>query len=459
MSNHNGTKIYPGTVPDKLQPYNELAEQSALGSLLVNPDAIINLSPFLRPGDFFVERNAWIYEAISSLNERNAPADLVTVCDELERQGRLNDIGGPAYLTSLISDTPTGINAEHYGHIVERTAVMRRLIGAAGQIARLAYEDSIDSGELLARAEKLLLDITNDRIEQGVRFVGELTDELFDHLDRVCSRQGITGIPTGLTDFDLLLGGLQRSDMIIIAGRPGMGKTSLALQIAKYAAKHQGARSLIFSLEMSSGQLMQRLVASESGIPVNALRTGKFKQDDWAKLFQAQKAINGLPIAIDDNGLVTPQYIKSRAIRHHAKYGLDLIIIDHIQLMDGDSRGQNRHQEIAEMSRACKNIARLLNIPVIALSQLSRNVEYRADKRPTLADLRESGSLEADADVVAFIYRDDVYNPDTNQPNVAEIIIAKHRNGPTGMFSAFFKKHCTEFVDLAIERKSLEQIN
>lgn len=460
MSNGNGkTPIFPGTIPDKLQPHNEEAERAALGSLLVDPDSIINLTPFLQGCDFFSERNRWVYEAIKSLAERNIPADLVTVCDELERLGKLAEIGGSAYLTLLMADTPTSVHAEHYGRIVERDAVKRRLIQAAGEIARSAYSEETAPEELLAQAEKLLLDVTDNRVEDKVKFVGSLVEDVFQHLDRVHNAKGgITGLPTGLTDLDLLLGGLQRSDMVVFAGRPGMGKTALALQVAKYAAKKQKARSLVFSLEMSDGQLIQRLVASESGIPVNCLRTGQVSEEDWKTLFEVQRGIEGLPIAIDDTGILTPSQMRSKAIRHQARFGLDLIIVDYLQLMEADKRGQNRHQEISEISRACKNLARGLNIPVIVLSQLSRNVEYRADKRPTLADLRESGAIEADADIVGFIYRDDVYNPDTQVPNIAEIIIAKHRNGPTGIVSAFFRKQCTEFVDIAVRRVILDQV-
>lgn len=458
MVHKNGNGHHPGTIPDKLEPYNEEAERATIGALLIDNDALINLSPFLRDDDFFIDRHRWIYEAIKGLNDKNTPPDLVTLCDELERQGRLTEIGGAGFLTALMNDTPTSIHAEYYGRIVERDAIKRRLIRLAGDIARSAFEEGTSPEELLAKAENSLLEVTGNRIEERAKFTKELTAELMEHLDRVCKVKGITGIPTGLTDLDNLLGGLQRSDMIVIAARPGVGKTSLAIQIAKNAAKRQRIRSLVFSLEMSAGQLIQRMAAAESGIPVNLLRTGKIQSNEWNKLFEAQNLLDSLPIAIDDNGMATPHYVRSKAIRHQARHGLDLIIIDYIQLMASDNRGQNRHQEISDISRVCKNLARQLNIPVIVLSQLSRNVEYRADKRPNLADLRESGAIEADADIVAFIYRDEIYNPDTQFPNIAEIIISKHRNGPTGTISTFFKKECTEFIDLAIDRVEFEQV-
>lgn len=467
MHKNNGKPIFPGrsappplgTIPDILQPHSDEAERAALGAMLIDTDAIINLAPFLQGCDFFIDRNRWIYEAIKSLAERRIPADLVTLCDELERQGHLVEIGGAAYLTSLMNDTPTSIHAEYYGRIVERDAVKRRVIAAAGEIARSAYGEEIEPADLLAQAERLLLEVSDNRVEEKVKFAGELVDEVFEHLDRVHKAKGITGIPTGLTDLDLLLGGLQRSDMIVLAGRPGTGKTSLATQIAKYAAKKQKTKTLMFSLEMSDSQLIQRLMAAESGIPVNCLRTGQVSEADWNKLFEAQKVIGGIPLAIEDSGDLTPGQMRSKAIRHHARFGLDLLIVDYLQLMAADKRGQNRHQEISEISRACKNLARELNVPLIALSQLSRNVEYRGDKRPTLADLRESGAIEADADIVGFIYREELYDPKTPMLGVAEIIIAKHRSGPTGTVSTFFRKQFTEFVDLAVSRMPFNQVS
>jgi replicative DNA helicase len=305
----------------------------------------------------------------------------------------------------------------------------------------------------------LLLEAVDERTGDKTQFMGDLAGLVYDHIERVRQAGGITGIPTGLTDLDRLLGGLQRSDMIVMAGRPGMGKTSLAMQIAKSAAKNHGKRSLFFSLEMSKEQLAQRVVSSETGIEVNRLRTGNIRDEEWNTFFLAQKAMSEYPIAVDDTPSLTPSQLRSKAIRHQARFGLDLIIIDYIQLMATDHREQNRHQEISIISRACKTLARELNIPIIALSQLSREVEKRRDKRPMLSDLRESGAIEADADVVAFLYRDEVYNPDTEFPDVAEIIVAKHRSGPTGVLSVYFKKHLTEFVDLAVRIVNFKQVD
>lgn len=440
-----------------LQPHNQEAEQAVLGSLLIDPDAIINL-PFLQAGDFFIERNAWVFEGLKELWDNQTPPDLVMLRDYLYQQGHLDEIGGDAYLSELINATPTSIHAEYYARLVERDAIRRRYLDTAAKIARLAYECD-DPGELLGKAESLLLEAVDNRVEDKTAFMGDLANMVYDHIERVGQAGGITGIPTGLTDLDKLTGGLQRSDMIVMAGRPGMGKTSLAMQIAKNAAKKYGKRSLFFSLEMGKEQLAQRVMASETGIEVNRLRTGNIQDGEWDTFFKAQQVMASYPIAIDDTATLTPAQMRSKAIRHQARYGLDLVIVDYLQLMASDRREQNRHQEISLISRGCKTLARELNIPVIALSQLSREVEHRKDKRPMLSDLRESGAIEADADMVIFLYRDDVYNPNTTLPNVAELIVAKHRSGPTGVLSTYFKKALTEFVDLAVRVQSFEQVD
>lgn len=441
-----------------LIPHSVEAEEAVIGSLLVNYDMIVPLSAFLRSDDFFIERYALVYTVISRLFEQGKPADLVTIGDELQRQGLLNEVGGLPHLMDLINRTPTYVHAEYYGRIVQREAVKRRMIQAAGQIARWAHETDREPGELLAMAEKLLLDVSSSRVEEQIEFVKDLFDDVFNHLERVANRKGLIGLPTGLTDLDTLTGGLQRSDVIVLAARPGMGKTSLALDIARHVGK-QGKKALVFSLEMSKQQLTQRLIASEGEVPLHLLRNGGMDEGNWAKVMQAQKSIYNLPLAIDDTSALTPQQLRSKAIRHHARYGLDLVVIDYIQLMGTEKRGENRNQEISEISRSIKNLAKELDIPVIALSQLSRGVESRADKRPMLSDLRDSGSIEQDADIVMFIYQDSVYNPDSEFPGVAELIVAKHRSGPTGVVSAYFKKHCVKFVDLSVKTVQLEQIN
>jgi replicative DNA helicase len=450
----------PSAVPDKLQPHNIEAEEAVLGSLLIDPDAILQVSTFLKPNDFYVERHSWIYEAISELHERRQPAnDLVTISDELERQNRLAEIGGPAYLTSLINATPTSIHVEYYARIVERTAVLRRLIAAAAKIAQLAYQDSEDVDEVVDRAEEIIFGVSERRIERDLRPIRQVLDDYYDRVEYLYQHQGeIIGIPTGLADLDKLLGGLQRSDMVVLAGRPGMGKTSLALSMALQAARLHQKRVALFSLEMSAEQLVQRLVSAETGIDSQRLRLGAIKPDEWPTFYQAIRLLSETSVFIDDTPAISAFDLRAKARRLHAEHGLDLMIVDYLQLMSGGNmRNENRQQEISFISRSIKSLARELNIPILALSQLSRQVESRADKRPMLSDLRESGSIEQDADVVLFIYRDDVYNPDTEFPNIAEIIISKHRSGPTGIFSVYFKKHLAQFVDLQVKIQPLEE--
>jgi replicative DNA helicase len=445
--------------PDKLQPHNVEAEEAVLGSLLIDPDAILQIATFLQPTDFYLERHSWIYDAICVLHERRQPPDLVTLSDELERRKQLDEIGGPAYLTSLINATPTSIHAEYYGHIVERTAVLRRLIEAAGKIAQLAYQDTEDVDEVVDRAEEIIFGISERRVDRDLRPIRQVLDRYYDRIEYLYQHQGeIIGIPTGLADLDKLLGGLQRSDMVVMAGRPGMGKTSLALSVALQAARQWKKRVAIFSLEMSDEQLVQRLVSAETGIDSQRLRLGNIRADEWPTFYQAIRLLSETSIFIDDTPALSGLDLRSKARRLHAEHGLDLIIVDYLQLMRGNNQGrnENRQQEISFISRSIKGLARELNVPILALSQLSRQVESRHDKRPMLSDLRESGSIEQDADVVLFIYRDEVYNPDTEFPNIAEIIVSKHRSGPTGIFSVYFKKHLAQFVDLEVRVQPLE---
>lgn len=391
------TETLPATVPDKLQPHNMEAEEAVLGSLLIDPDAIIRIATFLQPEDFYLERHSWVYAAIRDLHERREPADLVTLTDELERRGQLGEIGGSAYLTGLINATPTSIHVEYYGRIVERTAVLRRLIDAAGQIARLAYEDSADAAEAVDRAEEIIFSVSSQRVDRDLRPIRQVLDKFFDRIDYLHEHRGeMIGIPTGLADLDKLLGGLQRSDMIVMAGRPGMGKTSLALSIALQAARRHRKRVAIFSLEMSDEQLVQRLVSAETGIDSQRLRLGDIKDDEWATFIQATNLLSNTEVFIDDTPAISALELRTKARRLHAEHGLDLLIVDYLQLMRGDNRSENRQQEISFISRSIKALARELNIPILALSQLSRQVESRHDKRPMLSDLRESGCVTGD---------------------------------------------------------------
>jgi replicative DNA helicase len=384
-------------VPDKMVPHNVEAEQAVLGALLIDPDAIFKVNTFVHADAFYVEKHRWLYDAISILHERREAVDFVTLCDELERRQQLAEIGGPAYITSLINATPTALNVEYYGHIVERTSTLRRLIGAAGEIAALAYEDTDDVGETVDRAEQILFGVSQRRTTRDLMPIRDVVSEYYDRIDYLYRHKGETiGVPTGFRNIDKLLGGLQRSDLIIVASRPGMGKTSLMLSIAQNAARKYNQRVAIFSLEMSSEQLVQRLISAETGIDSQRLRIGNLRDDEWPTFIQATGALSETMIFIDDTPSISAMQVRTKARRLYAEYGLDLLIIDYLQLMQSDRRTENRVQEVSFLSRALKGLARELNIPVLVGSQLSRAVEQRNDKRPMLSDLRESGCLAGD---------------------------------------------------------------
>ncbi len=436
-----------------LPPQNIEAEQSVLGSLLIDPDAIIKIASFMQAEDFYREIHQMIYGAIVSLHERREPADMITVVDELERREQIETVGGAAYLTSLINNVPTSIHVEHYARIVERTSIMRRLIAAAGEIAALAYQEEGEVDEVIDQAEQILFDVSHRRISKSLVPIREVVREYYERIEFLVEHQDETlGVPTGLIDIDRLLGGMQPSDLIIVASRPGVGKTSLALSIASNAALKNDAVVALFTMEMAGEQLVQRMISSRTGIDAQRLRLGRIEDTEWDQFTRASSVLSEAAIFIDDTPSPTPMEIRTKARRLAAEYDLDLIVIDYLQLMQGGSqRSENRVQEISYISRALKGLARELNVPVLALSQLSRAVESRQDKRPVLSDLRESGSIEQDADVVMFIYRDEIYDEDTARANIADIIVAKHRNGPTATIALRFDPHLTQFSNLDLQ--------
>jgi replicative DNA helicase len=395
-----------------------------------------------------------------TLHERREPVDFLTVCDELERRGVLDEVGGAAFITTLINAVPTSIHAEHYAHIVERTATRRRLIGAAGQIAALAYQEADDVEEVVDHAEQVLFGVSERRISRELVPVKQVLSEYYDRIEYLTRHQGeLIGIPTGFVDLDKLLGGLQRSDMIILAARPSVGKTSLALSIAHNAAKEKyRKRVAFFSLEMSNEQVVQRLISAETGIDSQRLRRGEIEEDEWGRFMKATSDLAETLLFIDDTPGISALELRTKARRLHAEVGIDLIVVDYLQLMRGDFRAENRVQEITAISRALKGLARELNVPVLALSQLSRGVESRTDKRPILSDLRESGALEQDADVVIFIYRDEMYNENTERKNIADIIVAKHRSGPTGQVALYFKKALAKFYEAELRHTQINDL-
>lgn len=432
-----------------MAPHSVEAEEAVLGSVLLNSDSLFEVASFLQPDDFFIVRNSWVWEAIMRLQERNEQIDYVTVVEELRQQERLDDIGGAAYITYLINHTPSSIYAEAYGRIVERAAIRRRLLAAASEIAQLAHEESADINEVIDRSEASLFAVTERRLRKELVPINIAISDYYDRIEHLYEHRGEPlGVPSGFVDLDRLLGGLQKSDLIIVAGRPGMGKTSWLLSVALNAARAR-ARVAIFSMEMSNEQIVQRLVSSETGISTQNLRLGKLDDREWTLFVEATGNLSNVRIFLDDTPAQSPIQMRTKCRRLYAEHGLDLIMVDYLQLMNsGSGRVENRVQEISFISRQLKQIARELNVPVLAAAQLSRAVEQRQDKRPQLSDLRESGSIEQDADVVMFIYREDAYNENTEKVNQADILVSKHRNGPTGVVTLYFRKELTQFSNL-----------
>ncbi len=430
---------------DRLPPQNLDAEQSVLGSLMIDRDAIIQIAPILKPEDFYQASHGVIYGAISELYERSEPTDVVTLTDELTRRDKLESVGGVSYLSSLVSAVPTAVHIEYYARIVERTATLRRLIDAGTKVVGIAFKDGIDTDEAIDEAEQAIFEVSENRVPRGFQPIGTLLEDLFDQLLEGGGR--VSGVPTGFTMLDRVLGGFQKSDLVIIAARPSVGKTALALSMA-YNAAVQHKRSVGFiSLEMSALQIVQRMISADTGVNSHKLRMGQMNDDDREKVVRAFGRLGNAKMYIDDGGSSTVTDVRSKARRLQAEHGLDLLFIDYLQLMQS-RRTDNRVQEISEISRGLKQLARELNIPVVALSQLSRAVENRAEHRPLLSDLRESGSIEQDADVVMLIYREDRYDPDTDRKGIAEINIAKHRNGSTETVQLRFFDSSTRFADL-----------
>ncbi|MEJ2012029.1 MAG: replicative DNA helicase [Anaerolineales bacterium] len=431
-------------------PHDRQAEEALLGSVLVNPEVYYDVANTLSIDDFFIHRNRWIWEAFTALHEQRLPVDILTVSEELERQSRLDEAGGPAYLTALINNVPSSLHAEAYALVVEETATRRRLLAAANQIAKLAYQGGTAIEEVVNESEKSIFGVSERRLTHQLQPIKRVLSEYYDRIDYLARHKDETlGVPTGFIDLDRLLGGLQSSDLLIIAGRPGQGKSGFCLSVAKNASQIHKRHVALFSLEMSNEQLVQRLVAQETGIDSQRLRLADLQDEEWPLFTQAVSALGDTQIYLDDTPAITPLQLRTKCRRLHMEVGLDLIIVDYLQLMTGDSRIENRVQEVSYISRNLKALARELNVPVLAAAQLSRAVESRRPPRPILSDLRESGSLEQDADVVLFIYRPDQYEDDTLKQNIAEIIVAKHRNGPVGSVELVFRQSLAKFENAA----------
>ncbi len=435
---------------DRLPPSNIDAEEALLGSLLIDSDAIFEVASFLRPDAFYREKNKWIYESILTLNDRRQPVDLITLSDELRNQNQLEEVGGESYVIGLLNIVPTSVHALHYGRIIEAAAVRRRMIAAATTIANLAYEQEEDIAVTIDRAEQTLFSISEERTTRDLIPVKDVARAYLDRIEELHERgDEVIGVPTSFTDLDRLLGGLNKSDLIIIAARPGMGKTALQLAIGLAAARRYGKRIALFSLEMSAEQLVQRMIAAETRIDSQRLRRGDLEEHEWPIFYEAVGRISETQIFIDDTPSISPMQLRTKCRRLYAEHGIDVIMVDYLQLMQTERPYSNRVQEISEISRALKGLARELDVPLVANSQLSRAVEQRTDKHPMLADLRDSGSIEQDADVVMFIYRDDYYkHEESERPNIAEINVAKHRNGPTAVVDLFWQGQLATFRNL-----------
>lgn len=436
---------------DRVPPQNLEAEQSVLGSMLLAKEAIDEVTDILTAKDFYRDSHGWIFDAMLSLYAKQEPIDLITLAEELERQNLLEKVGGASYLALLASIVPTAANARYYAEIVAEKSLLRSLIQACTSVIQQCYEAGEEVAALLDEAEKSILQVAQQRRNEGFSHVKPLILEVIDKLDMLAKHKGgVTGIPT-FEALDRYLSGLHSSDLIICAARPGMGKTAFCLNIAQRAAMKSDVPVAIFSLEMSKDQLTQRLLASEALVDQSKLRSGYLDSEDWQRVTLAAGKLAEAPIYIDDTPGVTVMEVRAKSRKLKVEKGLGLLIVDYLQLMQSHRRTENRQQEISEISRSLKSLARELDVPVLALSQLSRAVEQTHDKRPALSHLRESGSLEQDADVVLFIHRPDYYDQDTEEQGIAEIIIAKHRHGPTGSAKLAFAAEYTRFLDIAQE--------
>jgi len=443
----------------QMVPHSREAEEAVVGSVLVNPETYYDVAQFLLPDDFYIHRHRWIWETFTRLHERRQPIDLLTVSQELDQLGQLSEVGGLAYLSSLIQNVPSSLHAEAYGRLVEESAIRRRMLSAANEIAKLAYQqgDSVESA--MDGAEKAVFGVSERRTTRDLQSIKQVLSEYYDRIDEIANRDPDTyGVPTGFIDLDRLLGGLQPSDFLIIAGRPGSGKSAFILSAAKNAAQKFKKHVAIFSLEMSNDQLVQRMIAQETGIDSQRLRMGKLDEEEWPLLAHAIEVLSGTVIFLDDTPALTPLQLRTKCRRLHLEFQLDLILVDYLQLMSGGIRSENRVQEVSYISRNLKVLARELNVPVLAAAQLSRAIEQRADKEPQLSDLRESGSLEQDADIVLFIHRPELYEKDTLKQNIAQIKVSKHRNGPTGTIELVFRNSIAKFENAATRVVDLAKV-
>ena len=432
----------------RMPPHNMEAEQSVLGCMLLDKESVATATDFLNSDDFYADAHKEIFDSMVEIYDRGEPVDLVTVTEQLRQRGTLEAVGGVAYLSDLSMAVPSTANIKYYVDIVEEKAILRRLIAACNEIIKQSYEAREEIDLIIDHAEKSIFQITQRNTASDFEPIKTVLLDTYAKIEELSKNKGkIIGVPTGFHDFDQKTSGLQPSDFILVAGRPSMGKTSFVLNIAQYAAIRANVPVAIFSLEMSKDQLVQRMLSAEANVELQKIRTGDLSEEDWIKLVEAAGPLSQAPIYIDDTPGISVMEMRSKARRLKLEKGLGMIIIDYLQLMSGRGRAESRQQEISEISRSLKALARELGVPVVTLSQLSRAPEARTDHRPMLSDLRESGAIEQDADLVAFLYRDEYYNPDTEKKNIAEVIIAKQRNGPTGTVELVWLGQYTKFAN------------
>ncbi len=450
----------PAAQPQLDLPMSIEAEQALLGAILLEPKAYLTIDAFLSAEDFFVNSHVHIWNALTRLQERKDPIDYVTLTRELQDMSLLNEVGGQAYLTRLVNNTPTAVHAEVYGEMVARASTRRKMLGAADTIRQKALDEELPIDKVISDAEEALFSVSNSQIKREFVPIWDAVSDYYDEMEKLLELgPGTVGQPTGFRALDGLLGGLQKSDLIVFAGRPGMGKTSWILTVALNAAR-RGARVAIFTMEMGVEQMVQRLISMETGISIQKLRTANISAREHTRLTEAISRIANLPLFIDDTPSITPVEMRTKCRRLQHEYGLDIVMVDYMQLMSaGRAYENNRVQEISYISRSLKELARELNVALLSTAQLSRAVEQRQDKRPQLSDLRESGSIEQDADAVMFLYRDEVYNPETTEfPNQADVMLLKHRHGPIGTVQLYFEKSITKFMDVKMQRVDLSNL-
>ena len=450
----------PVSQPQLQVPVSLEAEQALLGAILLEPKAFLNIASFLTGDDFYLKRHEYIWMALNRLQERDDAIDYVTLSRELEDMSVLEEIGGPAYLTGLVNNTPSSVHAEVYGRLVERASIRRKMLVATDEIRKLALDEELPIDKVISESEQTLFSVSSSQIKREFVPIWDAVSEYYDEMEKLLAAgQGMVGLPTGFKALDGLLGGFQKSDLIVFAGRPGMGKTSWLLTVALNVAR-RGARVALFTMEMGVEQMVQRLISMETGIKIQQLRTASISAREHTRFTEAIGRIANLPLFIDDTPSITPVEMRTKCRRLQHEYGLDVVMVDYMQLMSaGRAYENNRVQEISYISRSLKELARELNVTMLSTAQLSRAVEQRQDKRPQLSDLRESGSIEQDADAVMFLYRDEVYNPETTEfPNQADVLLSKHRHGPTGIIQLYFEKSITKFMDVNMQRVDLSNL-